>query len=225
MSEFASESVGEVAGAVASAYDRWSHSYDGDRNLTRDLDALVLQRAALPLAGAAVLELGCGTGKNTRWLASHAASVHALDFSEGMLARARAALPDENVQFSAQDIRAAWPAPDASIDVVVVNLVLEHVEDLTPIFASAARVLRAGGTFYLCELHPYRQLRGGQAHFTDAAGDTVHVPAFVHSVSEYVNGGLRAGFTLMHLGEWVEDGAAPDALPRLLSVRFAKRTD
>ena len=90
-------------------------------------------------------------------------------------------------------------------------------------FTSASRVLRTGGLVYLCELHPYRQLRGGQAHFTDASGDTVPVPAVVHTVSEYVNGALAAGFTLLHLGEWLEDGAPDGAVPRLLSVRLSKR--
>lgn len=205
---------------VAQAYDRWSDSYDIDDNATRDLDASVLQRAHLPLHGAAVLEIGCGTGKNTRWLASQATSVHALDFSAGMLARARAAVPDPHVRFTRQDIRDAWPVDDRSMDVVVGNLVLEHVGDLTSVFANASRVLRTDGLLYLCELHPYRQLRGGQAHFTDASGGTVHVPAFVHTVSEYVNGALSAGLRLVHLGEWLEDGAPEGALPRLLSATF-----
>jgi malonyl-CoA O-methyltransferase len=89
--------------------------------------------------------------------------------------------------------------------------------------AEAARVLRAGGQLWLCELHPERLRRGGQAHFTDAAsGATVHVPAHRHAVSEYVNGGIAAGLTLRQLGEWLEEGAAADAPPRLLSVLFEK---
>jgi ubiquinone/menaquinone biosynthesis C-methylase UbiE len=56
---------------------------------------------------------------------------------------------------------------DASVDLVIGNLILEHVSNVAPIFAEAARVLRPGGVMYSCELHPYRQLRGGQAHFTD----------------------------------------------------------
>lgn len=211
---------------VARAYDRWSLSYDDDANATRDLDGVVLRALGLPVDGAAVVELGCGTGKNTRWLAERAARVHAFDFSAGMLARARAAVGAPQVQFTVQDIRERWPAGDASVDVVVGNLVLEHIDDLAPVYANAARVLRGGGTLYLCELHPYRQLRGGQAHFTDVdSGDTVHVPAHVHSVSEYVNTGLGAGLQLVHLGEWHDEDAAMGALPRLLSVRFLKPLD
>ncbi len=147
-----------------------------------------------------------------------------MDFSAGMLARARTRVASERVGFVRHDVREPWPLPDASADVVVDSLVLEHVADLAPVYAEAARVLRAGGQLYLCELHPYRQWRGGQAHFSDAAtGETVYVPARVHSVSEHVNGGLAAGFALRHLGEWVEPGAAPGALPRLLSLLFDRR--
>lgn len=205
---------------VAEAYDRWSATYDADHNATRDLDALVLRRAALPVAGAAVLELGCGTGKNTRWLAA-AASVHAIDFSAGMLERAQAAIPDAHVRFERHDISEPWPVTANSIDVVIGNLVLEHLRDLSPVFASAARALRPNGLLYLCELHPYRQLRGGQAHFK-RGDETIHVPAFVHTVSEYVNGGVSAGLTLVQLGEWLEEGAVEGAPPRLLSVTFRR---
>jgi malonyl-CoA O-methyltransferase len=103
------------------------------------------------------------------------------------------------------------------------NLVLEHVAALAPVFAESARVLRRGGELFLCELHPFRQWRGGQAHFADAAtGETVHVAAHVHSMSEYVNGGLEAGLTLRHVGEWLENEAAEGAPPRLLSIRFTR---
>jgi malonyl-CoA O-methyltransferase len=212
---------------VSTAYDRWSVSYDADRNATRDLDAAILRRAPLDLDGRDVVELGCGTGKNTVWLAERARTVLALDFSDGMLARARERLAAQagaaSVRFVRHDVREPWPATLASVDVVVGNLVLEHVEALAPVYAEAARVLRPGGQLLLCELHPERQRRGGQAHFTDAAsGDTVHVPAHRHTVSEYVNGGIAAGLTLRHLGEWLEDGAPDDAPPRLLSVLFTR---
>jgi ubiquinone/menaquinone biosynthesis C-methylase UbiE len=213
---------------IARDYDRWAASYDADRNATRDLDAEVVRRAPLALAGRDVLELGCGTGKNTAWLAERARTVVGLDFSAGMLARARERLGRlgerggaAHVRFVHHDVREPWPVPRAAVDVVVGNLVLEHVEDLAPVYAEAARVLRPGGQLLLCELHPERQRRGGQAHFMDAAtGSTVHVTAHRHTVGEYVNGGIAAGLTLRHLGEWLEADAPHEAPPRLLSVLF-----
>jgi malonyl-CoA O-methyltransferase len=208
---------------IATAYDRWATQYDTDSNTTRDLDATVVRYASLRLSGSDVLELGAGTGKNTQWLADHARHVTALDFSAGMLAAARNRVRASNVEFIQHDIRELWPVDAASVDVVIGNLVLEHVQDLAPIYAEAVRVLRSGGELLLCELHPFRQLRGGQAHFIEReTGETVHVPAFLHTTSEYVNTGIAAGLVLRELGEWLEPGAPADAPPRLLSVRFAR---
>jgi malonyl-CoA O-methyltransferase len=205
------------------AYDRWAASYDADENATRDLDALVLRCAPLRFEGADVLELGCGTGKNTAWLAERSRSVLALDFSDGMLARARERVHAPHVRFARHDVREPWPSADASADVVVGNLVLEHVADLAPIYAEAARVLRPGGRLFLCELHPYRQWRGGQARFTDATtGESVLVAAHLHSVADYVNGGLGCGLLLRGVGEWLEDGALAGVPPRLFSVLFER---
>ena len=208
---------------VARAYDRWSLRYDDDRNATRDLDARVVRASPLHVAGARVLELGCGTGKNSQWLAEQARELLALDFSPGMLDVARRRVRSDRARFVEHDITRPWPVDVSSMDVVVGNLVLEHVRDLGPIYAEAARVLRPGGELFLCELHPYRQLRGGQAHFEDEdTNETIPVTAYQHSVSEYVNGGLAAGFVLRALGEHVEDSAADDAVPRLLSILFER---
>jgi ubiquinone/menaquinone biosynthesis C-methylase UbiE len=206
---------------VAEAYDRWSRRYDDDHNATRDLDARVLRQSPLHVADARILELGCGTGKNSEWLAAQAHSLVALDFSPGMLDVARRRVRSERVRFVEHDITRQWPVDPSSIDLVVGNLVLEHVRDLGPIYAEAARVFRPGGKLFLCELHPYRQLRGAQAHFEDAeTNETVPVTAYPHSVSEYVNGGIAAGLTLRSLGEHVEESAAAGSAPRLLSVLF-----
>lgn len=208
---------------VAQAYDDWSATYDADRNATRDLDAAVVRNAQLPVAGADVLELGCGTGKNTVWLAAQARTVLALDFSGGMLARARERVKTAGVRFVQHDVRRKWPVAAQSVDLVVGNLVLEHIRDLTPIYEEAARVLRPDGRLWLCELHPERQRSGSQAHFTDSAtGATIHVPAFRHTASDYVNGGIDAGLALLSLREWLEEGAAHEAPPRLISVLFQK---
>ncbi|MDB4917392.1 MAG: putative methyltransferase [Gemmatimonadetes bacterium] len=221
MSEIASTGARPAPLDVAQAYDRWAAHYDDNENATRDLDASVLRRAPLSLEGADVIEVGCGTGKNTVWLAKRARHVLAMDFSPGMLASARKRVTFANTRFVQHDIRDRWPVEEGSADVVIGNLVLEHVEVLDHVFAEAVRAIRPGGQFFLCELHPFKQLGGGQARFTDpVSGEVVLVQAFRHSTSEYVNGGIAAGFILRNIGEWRDAHAAEDAPPRLLSVLF-----
>ena len=91
------------------AYDIWSETYDRDRNLTRDLDHEVTRATLAPFRFSSVLEIGCGTGKNTALLASIAAKVHALDFSDGMLAQAKNKVSSDNVMFTVADLTRPWP--------------------------------------------------------------------------------------------------------------------
>ena len=207
---------------IAASYDAWAATYDFDANPTRDLDAAVLRSAGLDLDGCDVLEIGCGTGKNTAWFAERAKSVTALDASPRMLERARQRIQQLDVHFVQHDIRALWPLGDRSIDLVVGNLVLEHVEHLAPVFRETFRVLRPGGRGFFCELHPERQRRGGRAQFYDrSAGRTVCVVAYLHTVSEFVDTALGAGLVLQRLGGHLEHGAPADAPPRLISLLFS----
>ena len=213
--------------SVEAVYDRWAATYDTDRNPTRDLDASVVRLKAPDFNDCDVLELGPGTGKNTTWLAKRARSVVGLDASAGMLAIARARVEADGVADTVQllhhDIQTEWPIADESIDVIIVDLVLEHVQRVGHVFAEAARVLRFDGCVFICELHPIRQYLGGRAHFVDPESKhVVDVPVFRHTVSEFVNGGIDAGLMVERLDDWFDADRA-DAPPRLLSALFRKR--
>lgn len=204
--------------SIPDAYDRWADQYDTDANDTRDLNAEVLRKQTFTETSDAVLELGCGTGLNTEWLAAQVGHVVATDVSDEMIARARERLTPDSVTLQALDVTEPWPFEASRFDAVVATLVLEHVEALGPVFQEARRALRDGGTFYLAELHPYRQYGGTQAHFEDEnTGETVVIDAFTHPVSEFVSAGVEAGFAVREMGEWRAEG---DEHPRLLTIRF-----
>jgi len=202
------------------AYDSWSETYDRDRNLTRDLDYAVTQAAVANLRFNSILEIGCGTGKNTVLLASIGARVHALDFSGGMLAKAKQKVPADNVTFTATDLTRPWPCAARSADLIVCNLVLEHISDLSFVFAEAARVLVADGHFFVCELHPFRQYQGTQARFQHDQ-TTTEIPAFVHHLSDFTNAADANGLVLERFQEWWHE-ADQDKPPRLASFMFRK---
>jgi malonyl-CoA O-methyltransferase len=207
---------------IAAAYDQWSSVYETNENATRDLARSVLRQQLNDLHGRDVLEIGCGTGLNTRYLAEHSRSVLGIDFSAGMLAQARRNISASNVRFEQADIRQGWSLPERAFDVVVCMLVLEHIEDVDHVFREAARLLRSGGEFFVCELHPYRQLQGGQAQFTQhETGEIIRVPAYLHDISDYVNAGVRSGFELLRMLEWRDGGeAAKKEVPRLVSIHL-----
>jgi ubiquinone/menaquinone biosynthesis C-methylase UbiE len=210
---------------VAAAYDQWAETYDTDLNPTRELAGKALRKMDLPVAGLELVEIGCGTGRNTEWLTSGAAaSITALDFSEEMLRRARARVADPRVRFIQHDVRTWWPLAENAADVMIAMLILEHVEHLNTVFVQAVRTLRSRGSLFICELHPMRQLMGGQAQFSNTqTGERQLVPAFLHNVADYVNNGVSAGLELQRLDEWRDNDAPPKSFPRLLSLLFTKK--
>jgi SAM-dependent methyltransferase len=83
------------------------------------LPALRLQAARGP-----VLELGCGTGRDTRTLIGAGFAVTAIDLSRRSLAVARLGAP--RATFHRQDLRSPFPGGPASYGAVVASLVLHY---------------------------------------------------------------------------------------------------
>ena len=201
------------------AYRRLAPQYDAVANRTRDLDAVILREHGPSARGKTVLELGCGTGKNTEHLAPGCEKLIALDLSEEMLGFARKRITASHVTFLRHDLRRPWPLDDAAVDLVVANLVLEHVADVAFVFGEIRRVLRRGGESFHAELHPFRQAMGGGLEVPGLAPGSVE--AYYHPISEYVNAALGEGLSLVHIGEWRDErDEANDAAPRLLTLHF-----
>lgn len=203
--------------AVQRGYAAWAASYDQDRNLTRDLDAAVTREVLAGLRVETVVEIGCGTGKNTGAYRANSRRVLGLDFTRGMLGQARARHGD-GAHFALADLTRPWPCPSAGAGLVAGNLVLEHVADLDWPLREAARVLARPGLCFLSELHPFRQYQGRQARFE--AGDAViEIPAFVHHLTDYLQAAEAAGFRLRQLREhWHAEDAG--RAPRLITFLF-----
>lgn len=205
---------------IKAAYTEWSATYDLDRNLTRDLDQLITRNTLSGLRCKSILEIGCGTGKNTPLLAQIGEHVSALDFSPGMIEQARQKLPLDNVTFAVADITQPWACEDQSSDLVVCNLVLEHIQDLPFIFAQASRVLVATGRFFISELHPFRQYQGTQANFLRNQKRT-EIQAFVHHISEFIEAAAANKLALTQMKEcWHEEDQ--NKPPRLVTFMFEK---
>jgi ubiquinone/menaquinone biosynthesis C-methylase UbiE len=207
--------------SIQNAYDQWSEIYDSNENLTRDLDQQLTCNAFAGQHFDSILELGCGTGKNTEFLAQLGEKVHALDFSEGMIEKAKTKIKAGNITFSVTDLTKPWPCENTAYDLITCNLVLEHIQDLSHIFSESARTLQPGGKFYINELHPFKQYRGTKARFENGE-EVIEVDAFVHHISDFTNAAFAHGFSLSKLEEhWhADDQNKP---PRIVSFLFEKK--
>lgn len=202
-------------GFVREGYDQWAAVYDHDANPLPALEEPHVRKAAGDVRGLEVLDLGCGTGRHTAWMAAAGASVTAVDFSAGMLAKARAKPDNATVRFVVHDLHAPLPFQDASFDLLVSGLVLEHLRLLPAIFGEAHRVLRANGRAVVSAMHPAMFLRGSQARFTDpTSGQVVQPGSMKHQLSDFVMAAVRAGFQLEHMGEYAADAAFASRYPR-----------
>jgi demethylmenaquinone methyltransferase/2-methoxy-6-polyprenyl-1,4-benzoquinol methylase len=146
---------------ISTMFDRIAARYDFLNRILSFGTDIGWRRRAIALAdihpGAAVLDVGAGTGDLSFAAAARGARVTALDLSAGMLAvLARRATDAQRSRVepligSAESL----PFPDASVDRIVTGFVVRNVGDLGRAFAEFRRVLRPGGRAVVLELsHP-----------------------------------------------------------------------
>ena len=201
------------------AYNQWASNYDTMINTTRDLEQEAFRKVLSTIKFNDVLEIGCGTGKNSEWLLTKSKSIIAADFSEGMLAKARGKIDNKIVQFIKTDVREQWQFKNNSFDLISFSLVLEHIENIDFIFGEAKRVLKLGGFIYIGELHPFKQYAGSKARFEVEDG-IFELECFIHNISDYLNTAKKYQFECVELMEWFDDNTTKETIPRLLTMVF-----
>ncbi|RDW66807.1 S-adenosyl-L-methionine-dependent methyltransferase-22 [Coleophoma crateriformis] len=209
---------------TAELYERWAKVYDTDGNILQAIDDVqlpaLLQSAFSPFqAGnpAAVLELGCGTGRNTLKLlsppyASKISKVTAVDLSASMLAVAQSRCRDlaqspsrtPAVEFSQYDALQPTALPGfQNVDIILSTLVLEHLP-LATFFTAVKSLLKPGGTLVLTNMHSEMGARS-QAGFVDPeSGEKIRGLSFAHEIEQVLDFSKRLGF--LPVGDVVERG-------------------
>ncbi len=177
------------------------------------MSTLALDAAASAglVAGARVLELGCGTARNApAVLAAGAREYVGVDASAEMLARGRERVAaDARVRLIEGDV-ASLPGgvlDSAPFDVAMFCLVLEHFERLDAPLAAAAAALRAGGELRVFELHPGWWHDGGRAHYV-VDGEERAVASWAHDEAEFARALPAAGLELVAARSWYAHEAA-----------------
>lgn len=146
--------------------------------------------------GDTVLDLGSGGGIDVLLSARRVGptgKAHGLDMTDEMLdlARANAAKAGAtNVEFHKGHMEAI-PLPDASIDVVISNCVVNLSTDKPAVFAETHRVLKPGGRIGISDIVAEDHLTAAQRA---ERGDHVGCIAGALSFTEYRDGLTAAGF-------------------------------
>ena len=205
---------------VEEAYRQWSAQYDTNQNKTRDLEAISLRETLNDIRFENCLEIGCGTGKNTKWLLTKGQKITAIDLSEEMLSKAREKISNDNVRFLKVDINEDWTFTNEKFDLVVCSLVLEHIENIDRIFKLISEYLIENGIVYIGELHPFKQYSGSKASFENEDGKQI-VTVFTHHISEFTNLAKQNRLTISEMKEYFDNGDST-SVPRILTLKLIK---
>lgn len=194
--------------SVNEGYNRWSKFYDRDDIPLHLIEESIVDKALGEVGGLKILDLGCGTGRQTFRLAERGALITGVDQSEGMLNRAREKNGRGTVTFLHFDLDTKFPLDDDSFDRVVSFLVLEHIANLSHFFVGCRRVCRPGGFLYFTAMHPAMVLKGVQARFTEeSTGRKVYPKGYPYQISDYLNAAIDAGLLLGKITEHSPDSS------------------
>ena len=137
-------------------YDSYQEMRTATSGINEAIEQPAFRSMLPPVAGRAVVDLGCGDGQLGRELAAMgASSVLGIDPSRRMLALAKDRTFDHRIRYLqafAEDVT----LPAASVDIVVSSLALHYVAELDELLARLAAWLRPGGWLVASLEHPIR---------------------------------------------------------------------
>lgn len=134
------------------------HGEEGNR-WHRTLVSPAVERLLALQAGERVVDIACGAGAMARRLAELGGRVTAVDFSAGLIERAkmRGQRSGEPIQYSvvdATDEEALAALGEGEFDAVVSTMALMDMPVITPLYRAARRLLRPDGRLVIATAHP-----------------------------------------------------------------------
>ena len=202
-------------------HTQWAESaqdwIDADQSVrTGMLDRWMLDSLG-DVSGKSVIDIGCGEGRFSRLLSKLGASVTGVDLTEALIERAYSLSAGETYRIG--NAETLEGVASATFDIAVSYIVLVDLLDYRSAINAAFRVLRPGGRFLVCNIHPMRSCvpvgwikQGDTKLFYPVDNYTDEGPRewmwwgrpFVNmhrTLSSHITAFLEAGFTLRALHE------------------------
>lgn len=173
-----------------------------------------------------VCDLACGEGFLSRLLAAKGARVTGVDLSHNLLRHAQQQSEGLAIVYIHDDAQMLSKVADATFDAVVCHMALMDIPELEAVLLSVHRVLKQGGAFIFCILHPCFESpfdAHNPPHEVDDRGNAIAIRVTkygaegkwysgstgmrgtlgsIHrTLSTYLNSLIGAGFTITELDE------------------------
>ncbi len=144
----------------------------------------VVQELLGDLKGKSVLDAGCGNGYWTRRMALTAQRVVGIDFTGELIERAKGRGIPSNTEFIIGNLERLLLANE-TFDIVLMNMVLLDLEELSSVVHEIARVTKFGGKIVISTTHPWFENLPNTHSLKDESGKKVG-----RAVSNYFATGL-----------------------------------
>jgi ubiquinone/menaquinone biosynthesis C-methylase UbiE len=179
-------------------YARWAACYDEPGNQLLELEQPVVREILDGLPLGVALDVACGTGRHTAYLASLGHDVIGVDTSPEMLARAREKVPEGD--FYEADLHEV-PLADDSVDLVVCAIALSHVPDLARALTEFVRVLRPNGHLVISDSRGLIGDVGFPLVRIGPDGELGYMPVWARLAGDYLAAALPLGLQVRRCEE------------------------
>lgn len=217
------------------AIAEWYNELVNQENTVMDFVASALMRMVGEVHNQQVCDLACGQGKLARHLVQQGAQVTAIDLSADLIAIAQREAPHPSLRYVVDNAETLDSIEDEQFELVVCNLALMDIPDLSQTVKTVWRVLRSAGRFVFSITHPCFEAphaewltaadgkisREISSYFqegfwksTYAEGVRGKVGAHHRMLSTYINTLVQAGLTLDKILEPQAVTESPEALSR-----------
>ena len=181
----------------------WDTTQGDDGNQTqRLLVNPAAERLLEPRPGQTILEIACGNGVFARQLARLGAQVVATDFSEQLLARAKARSSEHAAQIDYRLVDATSEEQVLALglgrfDAAVANMALMDIATLEPLLAALSQVLKPGGRFVFSVTHPCFNSGGQHLMMEQEDREGEIITTYSVKISKYLSLGPHKGLAIV----------------------------
>ncbi|MCX7996974.1 MAG: class I SAM-dependent methyltransferase [Patescibacteria group bacterium] len=153
-----------------------------------------------------IIDIGCGKGRNSIYLAERGFRVTGTDFSERALAdaRVRGAAVSQLLEFEFVDLTKEWPYPNNHFDALIDSNVSIFIPDIQRQFtiAEAFRVLKQGGCYLFYGIAASQTVTPGvtsAASTREPVISSVTVPADMVPEKHYTEDELKSAYDMFQI--------------------------